>query len=253
MKMTISEENFIERDISFLSDEFVLQGRLHLPEAHRPPVVIGSHGLYSSKDSPKQIALARACNRLGIAYFRFDHRGCGSSQGEFECVTSLASRCRDLKNAVAVIRDNEETGTRIGLFGSSMGGTVSLAAADELEAGTIVTFAAPICSYLHGDCLAHSTGSKTEGIFFDSQKQAFNITAELSKIKNILIIHGDADDTVAPSHAREIYRLAGEPKKLILQQNGDHRMSNIKHQREFLRMAANWFKFGLLDRFTIKP
>jgi alpha-beta hydrolase superfamily lysophospholipase len=116
MKMTISEENFIERDISFLSDEFVLQGRLHLPAAHRPPVVIGSHGLYSSKDSPKQIALARACNLLGMAYFRFDHRGCGSSQGGFTRVTSLVSRCRDLKNAVECIRNHEQTGTLIGLF-----------------------------------------------------------------------------------------------------------------------------------------
>ena len=251
--MTISEENFIEKGISFLSDEFVLQGRLHLPAADQPPVIIGSHGLYSSKDSPKQIALARACNRLGMAYFRFDYRGCGSSQGEFGRVTSLASRCRDLKNAVEVIRNNEETGSPIGLFGSSMGGTVSLATADELEAGAIVTFAAPVCSYLHRDRLAHSTGSKTEGIFFDRQKLTFDITAKLPKIKNILIIHGDADDTVALSHAREIYRLAGEPKKLIIQQNGDHRMRNVKHQQEFLRVASNWFKFGLLGKLAINP
>lgn len=253
MKRTIAEEKYIEKAISFRSDDFVLQGRLHLPAAHQAPVVIGSHGLYSSKDSPKQIALARACNRLGMAYFRFDHRGCGSSQGEFEYVTSLASRCRDLKNAVEAIHSNEETGTRIGLFGSSMGGTVSLAVADELEAGTIVTFAAPVCSYLPGDCRAHSRDLKSEGIFFDSQRQAFDITAKLSKIKNILIFHGDADNTVALSHAKEIYRLAGAPKKLIIQQTGDHRMSNVKHQREFVSMASNWFKSGLLEKFTINP
>ena len=251
--MTISEETFIEKDISFRSDEFVLQGRLHLPAVHQPPVVIGSHGLYTSKDSPKQIALARACNRLGMAYFRFDHRGCGSSQGEFEYVTSLASRCRDLKNAVAALRGNEQTGPRIGLFGSSMGGTVCLATANELEAGAIVTFAAPVCSCLHGDCRTNVSGSQTEGIFFDSQKQAFDITAKLTQIKKILIIHGDADDTVALSHAREIYRLAGEPKNLMIQHTGDHRMSNVEHQREFLDMASNWFKSGLLDEFTINP
>lgn len=242
MKLINSEENFIEKDISFESDGFLLKGKLHLPAAHRPPVVIGSHGLYSSKDSPKQIALARSCNRLGMAYFRFDHRGCGSSQGEFAKVTSLASRCRDLINAVEVIRKHGETGRPIGLFGSSMGGTVSLTVADELGAAAIVTFAAPICSQLHMGQLAHSTGHNTEGIFFDSRKLAFDISQKLSKIKNILIIHGDADKTVMLSHAREIYRLASEPKKLIVQQYGDHRMSNINHQNEFLREASNWFK-----------
>jgi alpha-beta hydrolase superfamily lysophospholipase len=249
MKMNISEENLIEKDINFLADEYVLQGKLHLPAAPHPPVVIGSHGLYSSKDSPKQIALALACNRLGMAYFRFDHRGCGSSQGEFTKVTSLASRCRDLKAAVKVIRNQAETGSSIGLFGSSMGGTVSLAVADQVEAAAIVTFAAPVCSHTHSGRLARSTALKPEGIFFDSQKQAFDITARLAKIKNILIIHGDADETVALSHAREIYRLAGEPKKLIVQQNGDHRMSNVDHQHEFLREASHWFKSGLLGNY----
>jgi len=132
MKLINSEQNFIEKDISFVSGGFVLKGKLHLPEAHQPPVVIGSHGLYSSKDSPKQIALAGACNRLGMAYFRFDHRGCGSSQGEFVKVTSLASRCQDLKDAVEAVLKHEDTGRRIGLFGSSMGGTVSLSIAAEL-------------------------------------------------------------------------------------------------------------------------
>jgi alpha-beta hydrolase superfamily lysophospholipase len=247
MKMTISEENLIEKDIRFRSDEYELQGTLHLPAAPHPPVVIGSHGLYSSKDSPKQVALALACNRLGMAYFRFDHRGCGSSQGEFTKVTSLASRCRDLKAAVEAIRNHAETASSIGLFGSSMGGTVSLTIADEVEAAAIVTFAAPVCSHTPSGGLVRSTGLKPQGIFLDDQKQAFDITAGLSKITNILIVHGDADETVALSHAREIYRLAGEPKKLIVQQNGDHRMSNVEHQHEFLREASHWFKSGLFD------
>ncbi|UCD78701.1 MAG: alpha/beta fold hydrolase [Desulfobacterales bacterium] len=246
--MTISNENFMEKDISFLSDGFVLKGKLHLPAVCQPPVVIGSHGLFSSKDSPKQIALARACNRLGMAYFRFDHRGCGGSQGEFAEVTSLASRCRDLKNAVEAIRNTNETGPLMGLFGSSMGGTVSLAVAVELRACAIVTFAAPVCSHVHKVGLDHSADPRAEGNFFDTQKQAFDISSKLPKIKNILIIHGDADETVALTHAREIYRLAAEPKKLIVQQSGDHRMSNVNHQSDFLKEASMWFKFGLLGK-----
>ena len=82
----MTAEPFRQENISFNSDSLKLKGVLHLPDDGQPPVVIGSHGLYSSGSSPKQIALAEQCNRLGIAYFRFDHRGCGSSQGEFERV-----------------------------------------------------------------------------------------------------------------------------------------------------------------------
>lgn len=244
--MISSEENFFEKQIRFPSDEFELAGVLHLPPVHQPPVVIGSHGLLSSKDSPKQIALARACNRLGLAYFRFDHRGCGSSQGEFSRVTSLASRCRDLKHAAALVRGLEETGTRIGLFGSSMGGTVSLATAEELRAVPIVTFAAPVCSRPLRQFPQLERDKQSDDIFLDDPRRAFDITEKLTQIKNILIVHGDSDETVELSHAQKIFRLAGEPKKLIIQPGGDHRMSSAKHQREFISEASHWLKRGLL-------
>jgi len=101
---------FRHENISFNSDGLELRGVLHLPDDRQPPVVIGSHGLYSSSSSPKQIALAEQCNRLGIAYFRFDHRGCGSSEGEFDLVTSLEARCRDLIAAAETINNRIDTG-----------------------------------------------------------------------------------------------------------------------------------------------
>lgn len=244
--MIDSEENFVKKEIRFSSDAFDLSGILHLPPVHKPPVVIGSHGLLSSKDSPKQIALAEACNRLGMAYFRFDHRGCGSSQGEFSSVTSLAFRCKDLKSAAAVIRSLEETGDRIGLFGSSMGGTVSLATAMEIGAGPIVTFAAPVFSRTLRQLPARRSHEPADVIFFDHPSRTFDITEKLGQIKNILIIHGDSDETVALSHAQTIFRLAGEPKKLLIQPSGDHRMSSAEHQREFLSAASQWLKRGFL-------
>jgi alpha-beta hydrolase superfamily lysophospholipase len=232
-------------EISFHSDGLILRGTLHLPAVNHPPVVIGSHGLYSNRESPKQIALARACNALGMAYFRFDHRGCGSSQGEFEQVTSLAARCEDLKKAVAAIKSRPETGHGIGLFGSSMGGAVCLSVAAELNADAIVTFAAPLRSSI-GDCgLRQSNNPESPGIYLDAAKKDFDISEHLSQVSNILIIHGETDKTVPLSHAEEIHRLAGDPKKLIVQKNGDHRMSNEVHQNEFIREASLWFKSEL--------
>ena len=241
----MSIEKSIIKDISFLSDGFKLKGYLHLPSANRPPVVIGSHGLYSSSSSPKQIALADQCNRFGIAYFRFDHRGCGNSEGKFEKVTSLEARGRDLADAVAVITGTADTGDRFGLFGSSMGGSVCLSVAAELGANTLVTFAAPIRSHVLEKGLPRSENSDTPETFSDAQERRFDISDRLSVICDILIFHGQADNVVPVSHAEEIYSLVKKPKKLIKQKNGDHPMSNEAHQRTFIREASIWFKRGL--------
>ena len=238
----MSTEESIIKDISFFSDGFKLKGYLHLPTADRPPVVIGSHGLYSSSNSPKQFALADQCNRLGIAYFRFDHRGCGSSEGNFEEVTSLEARCRDLIDAVKVITADRDISVRFGLFGSSMGGSVCLSVAGELGAHTLVTFAAPIRSRILENGVPMAQISKSPEIFLDARKRRFDITDRLPGIRNILIFHGEADDVVPISHGEEIYNFTNQPKKLIKQKQGDHPMSNIAHQKDFVREASLWFK-----------
>ncbi len=247
----MSANNSKLKAISFHSDGLILKGTLHLPAVDHPPVVIGSHGLYSNQDSPKQIALARACNTLGMAYFRFDHRGCGSSQGEFDPVTSLAARCTDLKKAMEAIKSRNETGHRIGLFGSSMGGTVCLSVAAELKVNTIVTFAAPLRSRIRDEGLRQSKNPDAPGIFLDAKKSDFDISGNISQVRNILIIHGEKDETVPLSHAAEIHRLAGEPKKITIQQNGDHRMSSKKHQVDFIGEASLWFKSGLIGNKSV--
>lgn len=230
------------KNITFSSNGFTLRGTLHLPVAEQPPVVIGSHGLFSSSSSPKQIALAKQCNALGIAFFRFDHRGCGQSDGIFKDVTSIEARCDDLISAIKTIQIRKDIGDGIGLFGSSMGGTVCISVAAASDVYSIVTCAAPVRS---------SFTIKTSEISDDSKmlKQPSNIrylesdiSDRLSSIHHILIFHGDSDELVPPSNAREIYGKAGNPKKLIIQKGGDHRMSNRAHQEIFVREAAFWFK-----------
>jgi len=233
-----TEESFKMENTRFSADGLKLGGVLHLPADKRPPLVVGCHGLLSSSNSPKQIALAEHCNRLGIAYFRFDHRGCGSSEGDFDLVTSLEGRCRDLIAAVKAVKCKIDTRERLGLFGSSMGGTVCLKAAGDLAADAVVTFAAPIRSDLTGSQLA----STRDEIVLGTDRRRFDITGQLAGMSHILIFHGDADDVVPVEHAREIYNLARQPKQIIVQRQGDHPMSNTAHQKEFVREAAWWFK-----------
>ena len=228
----------IIKEIQFLSETFWLKGYLHLPPVVKPPFIIGSHGLLSDKDSPKQIALARHCNQCQMAYFRFDHRGCGESKAPFNEVTSLQARCTDLKAAANMLLSRSDLGNRMGLFGSSMGGSVCLSAARELSAGAIVTWAAPIRS---ADLIAQQdqTATGSESPF---EKHPFDIRPAIDGLRNVLIFHGDADQTVPIAHAHEIAERAGDPKKLVIFSRSDHRMSRPADQRAFVQEAARWFQ-----------
>ena len=157
------------KDITFSCDGFELKASLHLPPAERPPVVIGCHGLLSDRNSPKQIALAEQCNQRNLAFLRIDHRGCGESHGEFEAVTSLDARCRDLRCAIELVKSNTEVGDRIGLFGSSMGGAVCLGVAGSIDIAALVTVAAPIRSRRIG----HSVDLEPEPLSNESRDWAW--------------------------------------------------------------------------------
>ncbi len=228
--------------VTFAADGHILSGSLHLPAAPRPPIVIGSHGLYSSSQSPKQIHLARKCNELGIAYFRFDHRGCGDSQGSFESGISIAARCTDLACAAQSMLAMNKFSNNIGLFGSSMGGAASICAFSELKASAMVTFAAPLKNGPIIEALQQDGAIDPQ---INLNDVLFDLTNQLTGLKNILVFHGSADDVVPPSHAETLYTKASAPKELIIQSQGDHRMSDPAHQKTFVKKAAFWFNTHL--------
>jgi len=245
MKTSNAKSTCVE--IIFSSSGFSLNGILHLPIRTNPPIVIGSHGLFANKNSPKQIALAKQCNELGIAYFRFDYRGCGKSQGNYTKDTSFEARCEDLMNAIKTVQSRNDIGDRIGLFGSSLGGAVSIETAKSIHADSLVTFAAPIRSRELSVPLEQSNDVSPVTNNTHDIKLIFDISNKLSSINNIMIIHGEHDSVVPLSHAREIYQAVKTPKKLIIQDKGDHAMSNEIHQKDFIYQAARWLKTGLFS------
>lgn len=239
-----------ELTLTFDSDDYTLTGTLHLPETPDPPVIIGCHGLLANRHSMKQISLARACNTKGMAYLRFDHRGCGDSTGHFAKVTSLAARMQDLYHAVRTMQRHSEVGPLAGLFGSSFGGTVVLAYAAEYASPALITYAAPINStnINHDNIRDNSGQSPSSALLTDAL--AFDIGQKLTSIRNILVAHSESDETVPLTHAREIHRSAGDPKRLIIFPGGDHRMSDPSHQQEFEAQFIEWIRSANLGQQT---
>jgi alpha-beta hydrolase superfamily lysophospholipase len=235
----------MERGVDFTADGFKLRGTLHLPKSPSPPLVIGCHGLLSDRKSPKQIALAQACNRLGLAFFRFDHRGCGDSAGRLEDHTTLDGRCSDLLHAIRHLAGRAGLGKRVALFGSSMGGAVCLRVAARADVAALVTFAAPVRSRPLRMVSQQPGRGPERGRMSAVLREDYDLGSELASLRNVLIFHGDADDVVPVAHAHEIFRQASPPKRLVIQPQGDHLMSDPRHQEEFIREASLWLRKGL--------
>ena len=235
-----SQSDFSERRLAFTCDGLRIEAVLHRPHTDAAPVVIGSHGLFSDGDSPKQLALAHALNEQGIAFLRLDHRGCGRSEGAFDAVTTLDGRVNDLVAAVGVLKGALGDPFCLGLFGSSLGGSTCLAAASELKPARMVTLAAPADSR---SLLARARQASSADLppVFASDALQFDLSDRLAAIDNLLVIHGEADEVVPVAHARRIYAASREPKRLLINPGGDHRVTDPDHQQAFIQACRDWF------------
>lgn len=229
-------------NVFFDANGYKLAGTLHLPDISKPPVVIGCHGLFANRTSPKQVSLAKACNAQGIAYLRFDHRGCGESQGVFNEVTSLPGRCNDLHQAISAMQSHPRVGNLVALFGSSFGGTVVLAYAAQHQVPAVITYAAPSNSAaIQHTNIRDDQGNRPHPSLL-TDALAFDIAPGLKKVSNILVTHSQNDETVPVDHALQIHANASPPKELKIFSGGDHRMSSPEHQQQFETLFIHWLK-----------
>jgi uncharacterized protein len=237
----------LSKKINFISQGFVLKGVLHLPEIKNPPLVVGSHGLEGSKESAKQKVLSKLLVKNRIAFFRFDHRGCGESEGEFIKETSLEKRTIDFLNAVKHILELKKTSRDIAIFGSSMGGATCIHAWEKLFQMDINLCGAVLCSApvksrtIENIPLNANDNRPALPLSFFKNNLLFNIIDKARHLSNVLIFHGDADKTVPVSNAHDIYTAAKKPKKIIIHKNGDHQMTSKKDQTEFENETSAWF------------
>jgi dipeptidyl aminopeptidase/acylaminoacyl peptidase len=227
--------------VSFSSHGQAVVGALHLPDAERPPCVIASHGLFSSKESEKYIVLGDRCARRGIALLRFDFRGFGESEGKVS-ETTVSGRLMDLDMAIRFVRSYPRIGSRTGLMGSSLGGYISLIkAAGRKNIRAVVTWATPFTlvglEERRGEGEMASLG---EEFFHDLP--AHDLSAALGRVANCLVIHGERDELVPVEHAGMIYEQLNYPKKMEIIQGADHRLSHSQHRQKGIEMTLEWFE-----------
>ncbi len=227
--------------VSFQSEGRKISGVLHLPDREHPPCVIASHGLLSSKDSEKYVALGNRMSEAGMAMLRFDFRGIGESEGNEEDNT-ITKKLTDLSSALYFTRSCPDLGNWIGLVGSSLGGFLSLIkASTDRDIGAVVVWATP----LHLDDL----GSKEQEEDYPLPPEAFfedlpkhKLLPILNGVSNCLIIHGEEDELVPVEQALGIFYQLSSPKEIHVIGGADHRLTEPLHRQRAIDLTVDWFR-----------
>jgi len=204
------------------------------------PCVILSHGLVSSKDSDKYIALSERFAEAGIATCRFDYHGCGESSGTIE-ETTLTIRVENLERVAEFVFGHPLVMTdKVGILGSSFGGTTAIVkAARDKRIRCTSLWATPYrVEYREDGRISDITFKKK--IFKDFAR--YNILGEAAKISCALVIHGEKDDVVSCEQGKTIYSYIQKPKKIIIIKNGDHIFSMPTHREKAITLSLNWFR-----------
>jgi len=201
-----------------------IYGVIHWPKEVPASLVIGSHGLFSSKESSKFILLGEKFSQEGIAFLRYDHQGCGESEGEL--TADPRSRLRDLESVFEFVMSHPLVKKEsVGLFGSSLGGFISiLKGAKDPRVKAVVLLATPL---------------SLKGL---KGRRETDVKEAIGKVKNPLIIHGTQDEVVPFSEAERLFELAQEPKRFVPLPGADHRISNPEDRLKVAQLSLEWFK-----------
>jgi uncharacterized protein len=228
-------------NVSFQSEGLKISAVLHLPAHANPSCIVASHGLLSSKDSDKYIALGERLSQEGMALLRFDFRGCGESEGALEQST-VTSRISDLSSAIQFVGSHPDLKNRIGLLGSSLGGYVSLIkAATAKEVGAVVLWSTPF--HLDGiESKNDAQGMPPLGKTFMRDLKKHRLLPLLPRVSNCLVIHGEADELVPVDQAWEIFHHLGPDKEIHIVEGGDHRLTDPSHRQRAMDLSVAWFK-----------
>ena len=234
-----------EEPVSFSTAAGNLRGIIHYPASAPLGCIITCHGLFSSKESDKFILLGERFAREKFILLRFDFRGCGESDGALQD-TTITGRREDLQAAVAFMQRHIPSGTRrLGFLGSSLGGFIALLVAPcHASVKAVVTWATPFSFDTVRTAITHSTSPRLrEDFFIDAS--SYRPHRFVPRVKNLLIIHGDRDETVPVNHAHRLYQEAKEPKELKIVAGADHVFSDGNHRDKAITASLNWFKHYL--------
>jgi len=261
----------MEEYVTIKKKNSTLRGMIHIPDQGEAPYpgVILYHGFAGNRMEPSFIFVrfSRLLMANGIASVRFDFRGSGESDGDFEEMT-LSSEIEDAFAILDYFTGRPEIDRqRIFLLGLSMGGSIAGYAAGSKESkgsksgkgagikGLILWAAAGEMKVL---ARVRSSADKSLppenpldrkglklGLGFIDDIENLEIMKVTSRYRGpVLIVHGSDDETVPPEVALEYKKFLSGPTRLISIYGADHAFGAIPWQEE---LFSNTLEFILAN------
>jgi alpha-beta hydrolase superfamily lysophospholipase len=241
-------------------------GILHLPrKKERSACVLICHGLAGHKTGRYRVYvdLAEKLLEAGIASFRFDFRGCGDSEGDFEEMT-IKGEVADASIALSYLMQHPKIDpSRIGIFGRSLGAAVGVLTAS--ASGGIASMAlwGP---FFDGEQWREqwkqlSSGQLTQaeseewrringqvpGLLFYTEMFDMHIPENLSALERVplLLIHGELDEVISISHSEKYLseREKTDAETILIRIPGaDHDFTNPTERADVVDQTVAFFK-----------
>lgn len=254
---------------------FENQGQKIFGVYHRPvgtlkgPAVLMCHGFAGTKSGRFRacVSLSEKLAEYGIASLRFDFRGSGDSEGTISEMT-IESEVSDAHLAmIHLLKMPEVDPTRIGCFGRSLGGVITLLNAKDFPQVKSLALWAPTFNALQwqeklvsgGLHLALESSKGDELVPFAGNIINMNFLRQFFclKLENelahfdsspLLHIHGEKDNVVSIAHA-DLYdkarKQAQATTKMIRYPNSDHEFSDPHERFLAIEETARWFEITL--------
>lgn len=255
------------RPVLFRNEGQCLVGILHIPDdlasrGGRAPGIVMFHGFTGNKVEAHRlfVHVARRLCDYGFIVFRFDFRGSGDSDGDFEDMT-IPGEVSDARRALTLLmRQRYVDRSRVGVLGLSMGGRVAAILASMDRRIRFVVLYAPALGSLRermlswmpreymdildrGGAVEVSPGWYLKKRFFETVDYIVPSDVMRDIRAPILIVHGDKDQIIPLDEVKRCFDLVkdlDDRNELYIVSGGDHTFSKREHTREVIDKTLNW-------------
>jgi len=263
------------KPVTFKNHGQQLIGILHVPEGlesrGKTPGIVMFHGFTGNKSEAHRlfVYVARALCDSGFTVLRFDFRGSGDSDGEFDDMT-VPGEISDAKKALTFLANQESVDReRIGVIGLSMGGRVAaILASQDRRVRFAVLYSAALGPLRErflseiaeatlqkldsGEAIKISEGWYLKKTFFDTIDNPVPLDI-MGNIKvPVLLVHSDTDQVVPMDDSRKGYEIVqnlNDKNEFYTVKGGDHTFSEREHTNEVTVKTLEWLKsVGLESR-----
>lgn len=221
--------------ISYASEDLTIYGRMNVPNGRGPfPVIILNHGYYNTtsfRSGDGTQTMADILARDGYITVASDYRGHGRSESDGQRGGHRPEYSIDVLNLLASIESIEKADIeRIGMWGHSMGGEVSMRAIEATDKVKAVALWAPTSADAADNHGFYGGGRQPQSAP-DPETEGISPINYLHYITAAISIHQGLEDTeVRPEWSKELndaLKKEGKTVEYFEYQGQDHNFRNL--------------------------